>query len=126
VTGQPRLLGNAEEILDEAATAGHGGAHWRLRADDRQLDANVIHLPPGDRIESHTGPDVDVLLVVLRGGGELHTDARPLRLTRGGLVWLPSRSTRAIVAGDTGLSYLTVHGRRAPLTIGSYRPAAQV
>jgi quercetin dioxygenase-like cupin family protein len=123
VTDRPRVLGNADEVLDAAKTAGHGGAHWRLDAADRQLDANVIHLPPGDHIDAHAGPEVDVLLMVLRGGGELHTDTEVVPLTRGGLVWLPKGTKRAFAAGEAGLSYLTVHARRASLTIGSLPPA---
>jgi quercetin dioxygenase-like cupin family protein len=115
---QPRLLGNAFEAAagaDDAAAG--GGAAWRLRPEPRQLDSNVIRLRPGGRIDSHVGPDLDVLVLVLAGDGQVVGEADAVPLTEGALVWLPRRSRRAIEAGEQGLSYLTVHRKRPGLSI---------
>jgi hypothetical protein len=37
------------------------GAVWKLQGRDRDLDANIIALPPGGMIETHAGTDLDVL-----------------------------------------------------------------
>ena len=95
------------------------GALWKLAEPGRQLDANFIHLPPGERIKTHTEPDLDVLLVVVGGEGTVGigmADA-PQHVAEGVLLWLPHGSTRSITAGDGGLQYLTVHRRRPGMQI---------
>lgn len=104
------------------STAGTGdtdgrGAVWKLEAAGRDLDANLIVLPPGDGIAVHTGPDLDVLVHVVAGSGRLETAAGSIDLAPGALAWLPRRSTRGFTAGPEGLRYLTVHRRRAALTL---------
>lgn len=113
----PRLLADVASVLeaDEAA----GGAVWSLPVPDRQLDANIVRLPPDGRVDEHVGPDLDVLVHVLAGSGEVTTVAEPVRLAAGALVWLPRRSLRAIAAGPDGLAYLTVHRRRPALSIAT-------
>ncbi|WSC93370.1 hypothetical protein OG909_14370 [Streptomyces sp. NBC_01754] len=115
-------------LCDVAAVAGLSGegpslagARWRLVEPGRQLDANVIHLPPGQRVETHTEPDLDVLLLVVAGRGTLEGNDSVEQLTERGLLWLPHGSTRRITAGADGLSYLTVHRRRPGMTIRSRR-----
>jgi quercetin dioxygenase-like cupin family protein len=83
----------------------------------RHLDANIIHLEPGSRIQAHAGPDLDVLWHILQGYGQLMTEVGMLALQPGELLWLPRLSRREIAAGDEGLTYLTVHPRRPGITI---------
>jgi hypothetical protein len=40
------------------------------------------------------------------------------------LLWMPQQSTRALAAGPDGLTYLTVHRRRAGVVIGPRPPDA--
>ncbi|WP_203789184.1 hypothetical protein [Paractinoplanes rishiriensis] len=75
----------------------------------RDLDSNVIALPPGRAIDAHTGPDLDVLIHVLAGSGKLATELGTVELTPGVLLWLPRRTRRGFTAGVGGLRYLTVH-----------------
>ena len=113
-TSLPRVLCNSALVTaDSDAT----GAARTLPARDRDLDSNIIRLPPTGVIGRHTGPDVDVLVHVLAGTGELTTENGDLALTPGALVWLPRRSSRQFTAGPDGLSYLTVHQRRQALTL---------
>ena len=78
----------------------------------RGLDANIIRLRPDGQIQAHLGPDLDVLLHVLAGSGQIATATDPISLQPGAVVWLPRRSQRAILAGPDGLTYLSIHPRR--------------
>ncbi|MEU5835634.1 hypothetical protein ABZ820_18435 [Streptomyces diacarni] len=93
------------------------GAVWRLTEPGRQLDANLVHVPAGRHIETHVEPDLDVLLLVVRGSGTLGTAQDPRPLREGGLIWLPHGSSRSVTAGEDGMSYLTVHRRRPGMRI---------
>jgi quercetin dioxygenase-like cupin family protein len=112
----PRIVGDAF-----TAAAAEAGSAWRLEPAARGLDANVIVLPAGDEIRAHTGPELDVLIVVLAGSGILEMSADALALEPGAIVWLPARSRRRIVAGDDGLRYFSVHQRKPGLGIRSTR-----
>lgn len=121
----PRVLGDTVTLLGSADGApaapadAVAGAVWTLQPSQRQLDANVIRLAALASIQRHIGPDLDVLLHVLDGAGELVTETGVVGLSPGALVWLPRRSERSIAAGPDGLSYLSVHTRRPALTVGS-------
>lgn len=119
-TGLPRILADTR-VLAQTHDAAASGAVFRLTMDPRDLDANVVALPAGGTIEGHVGPDLDVLLHIVSGGGVLSTDGGDLRLSPGKLVWLPRRSRRAFAAGPDGLSYLSVHVRKPGLGL-SPRP----
>ena len=116
----PSLLCETRALVDGMPDA--SGVLWKLAEADRQLDANVVHVPAGTRIGAHREPDLDVLLLVLAGDGVLGAGVEdtPQDLAAGMLMWLPHGSTRSITAGDVGLSYLTVHRRRPGMKI---RPA---
>jgi quercetin dioxygenase-like cupin family protein len=85
-------------------------------ARERDLDSKVIALGPGAAIDAHAGPDVDVLIHVLAGSGQLSTELDTVPLCAGSLTWLPRRSRRQFTVGPDGLRYLTVHKRRQALT----------
>ena len=125
-TPLPRLLVNTAELIDDADAHGAAsqamGAVWKLQTRNRDLDSNIIALPAGGGIDAHTGPDLDVLIHVLAGTGELATENGVVELLPGALVWLPKRSRRQFTAGPSGLRYLTIHQRRRSLTIGLQRP----
>ncbi len=123
-TALPRVLADTSELAAQAADPDVTGAVWNLAERDRDLDANVIALPPGEAIDTHAGPDLDVLVHVLGGSGELGTETDPIALAPGALVWLPRRSIRTISAGPGGLRYLTVHKRRQALVLDTQPRAA--
>ncbi|MFI9467015.1 AraC family ligand binding domain-containing protein [Streptomyces sp. NPDC052492] len=114
-TPLPRILCDTAALaaVDDAAA----GALWRLEESGRQLDANVVRLPPGHRVDTHREPDLDVLLLVLSGHGTLTAPDGEHPLPAGTLTWLPHGSIRSLAAGDDGLTYLTVHRRRPGMTI---------
>ncbi len=111
----PRILFDVGtlEALGPAST----GAVWRLSESGRQIDANVVRIPPGQRVETHAEPDLDVLLLVVAGDGTLITPEGPSSLGEGNLAWLPRGSTRGLEAGERGMAYLTVHRRRPGMRI---------
>ena len=95
------------------------GVVWSIAEPERELDSNLIRLPAGESIAAHLGAEVDTLIHVVRGDGVLVTDAGEQPLRAGDVALLPRRTLRGFQAGEHGLEYLTVHGRRQSLTIRS-------
>jgi uncharacterized protein (DUF2249 family)/quercetin dioxygenase-like cupin family protein len=119
-TTLPRILADTTALgADGDAT----GVVWKVQLRERDLDSNIIALAPGQTIAAHAGPDLDVLIYVLAGTGELTTELDTLALHGGSLCWLPRRSRREFTAGPDGLRYLTVHQRRQALTLTPTTPA---
>lgn len=112
-----RVLADVHELVGDALVP--SGARWTLAEPGRQLDANFVHLPAGRHVGSHLEPDLDVVLVVVAGGGIVGTPDGEQVIADGNVVWLPRGSSRNLTAGDRGLSYLTVHRRRQGLQIRS-------
>lgn len=117
-TALPRVVADTTTLL-ETSEQQAGGSIWRLEPGARGLDSNIIALPPNAEIAEHIGPDLDVLILVLAGAGELHTELTTIPLEYGALVWLPSRAQRRFIAGPEGLRYLTVHQRKPTLNISA-------
>jgi quercetin dioxygenase-like cupin family protein len=99
------------DLASLAAGGNDRGALWRLNGDD--LQANLVRLDQGDRIESHRNDEVDVLVVVVRGRGELTLDGQVHQLAPMVMVHLPKRTVRSIQAVDGPLAYLSIHRRRS-------------
>lgn len=114
-TPLPRVLADTAAL--DAPDAAGAGVAWKLQMRERDLDSNVITLAPGAAIGAHRGPDLDVLVHVLSGSGQLVTELSTVELRAGSLAWLPRRSLREVTAGPGGLMYLTVHQRRQALTL---------
>ncbi|MFI1198310.1 hypothetical protein K2224_19680 [Streptomyces sp. BHT-5-2] len=113
----PLLLCDARQVAAEPPVP--SGVLWRLAESGRQLDANVVRIPPRGRIDTHVEPDLDVLLYVVSGDGTVEAEDGRQPLAEGGLLWLPRGSRRSVTAGRDGLAYLTVHRRRPGLQIKS-------
>ncbi|GGA61795.1 hypothetical protein GCM10011490_10150 [Pseudoclavibacter endophyticus] len=120
----PRLVADTSALLG-ALDIDRGGSVWQLNPASRDLDANIIALPPGDTIATHDGPDLDVLILVLTGTGTVGTENGEIPLTPGALLWLPAGSQRRIEAGDDGLRYFSVHHRKPTLTISPLPPRTE-
>jgi len=116
-TPLPRILADTTALSTSASAADATGVIWKLQMRERDLDSNIIGLSPRATIDAHAGPDVDVLIHVLAGSGQLTTELDTLTLRTGSLIWLPRRSRRQVSAGPDGLRYLTVHQRRQALTL---------
>ncbi|MFE6980266.1 hypothetical protein [Streptomyces griseus] len=117
MNADPRILAVLDTLLASAAP-GERGALWQLAEPGRELDANLVRLPPGAEVGEHQEDVLDVLLVVLAGAGSVRAgDGRVLDLVPSTALWLPRTSRRALAAGPDGLVYLTVHRRRPGLAI---------
>ncbi|MCX5380637.1 hypothetical protein [Streptomyces sp. NBC_00091] len=119
MTTHPHLAGlhtDLDAVIAEAP-ADATGALWRLTGPGRGLDSNLIRLRPGAAIAEHAEPALDVLLVVVEGGGRIDTEDGPHRLRPHTACWLARGARRSLTAGPQGLTYLTVHTRRPGLGI---------
>lgn len=107
--------------LDRAAeSTGPGGAVWSI-PHDGDLDANLVRLDPGQQIGEHVNAEVDVLVVVRGGAGEVVIDGVRHPIAAGDVALVRKGAQRGITAGVDGLRYLSVHRRRAGLDV---RPGA--
>ncbi len=107
------------DLASLAAGGNHPRPLWRLDGED--LQANLIWLGRGDRIEPHRNDEVDVLVVVVLGRGELTLDGQVHQLAPMVIAYLPKGTVRAIGAVDGPLAYLSIHRRRsAGLQVGRH------
>ncbi|MFW2381631.1 MAG: cupin domain-containing protein [Acidimicrobiales bacterium] len=93
---------------------GSGGALWSL-PHGGDLDANFVGFDAGQGVGEHVNDEVDVLIVVLSGGGEVRIDDTVSELGPDYVALIPRGCRRSIAAGSAGISYMSVHRRRDPL-----------
>jgi quercetin dioxygenase-like cupin family protein len=107
------------DLASLAAAGGHPRARWRLDGED--LQANLVRLGRGDRIQPHRNDEVEVLVAVVSGRGELTLDGQVHQLAPMVVAHLPKGTVRAIAAVDGPLAYLSLHRRRsAGLQVGGH------
>jgi quercetin dioxygenase-like cupin family protein len=80
-----------------------------------QLNVNLLRLPTGDSVVAHANTELDVVLVIFEGSGELMVDGVAYDLCPGRAVVIPRGATRAIRCIIGPLVYLACHRRRAGL-----------
>lgn len=116
-TGQPPVPIPANEVVDlnNVKVVGNG-VQWTLR-EPRDLNVNLVSLDPRSSVGEHNNVDVDVLLVVLSGSGELMIGAQVIDLKAHVAAHVPKTTRRSVRAGEDGVVYLTVHRRRSPLGV---------
>lgn len=102
--------------LAGASDGGADGAVWSL-PHGGDLDANVVRLRAGNSIDAHVNDEVDVLVVVWSGDGELDVDDTTTGLAPGVLVSVPKGARRSVRAVGAELTYLSIHRRRGSLSI---------
>lgn len=115
-TAVPWILTNTQTTGDGVA-ADPAGVVWKLEVQSRELDADVTSLAAHQDTDMHIGPEMDALIHVLSGSGELTTELGTIELTPGALLWMPRRSRRQFSAGCDGLRYLTIHQKRQFLSL---------
>jgi quercetin dioxygenase-like cupin family protein len=84
-----------------------------------ELNATLLAWPPGHEVAQHVNTELEVVMVVLDGGGIATIDDRRHALRPGSLLLIEKGASRAIVAGSDGLRYLSVHKRRGPLQVAA-------
>ncbi|MET8297683.1 hypothetical protein ABZW02_27020 [Streptomyces sp. NPDC005180] len=113
MTTHPRpdeVPADLDAVIAEAP-ADASGALWRLTGDGRGLDASLVRLRPGAAVAEHAEPLLDVLLVVVAGGGRLDSPDGPQTLRPHAACRLPRGTRHSLTAGPEGLTYLTVRAR---------------
>lgn len=100
---------NAAKIADPCVAPNAARVARKSDLGDCGLDWNVITLAPNGETDTATSVDVDVLIHVLCGSGQVATDTGTIQLAPGALFWLPRRSRPHFTAGPDGLRYLTVN-----------------
>jgi quercetin dioxygenase-like cupin family protein len=126
--GKPVTFDRCPQVVDVAAVLtavtptadGGGGVVWTLDDPD-DLNVNVVRLAAGGAVGEHTNREVDVVLVVVGGGGDVAVDGAASAVAAPAVVHVPKGSSRSVTAGADGMAYVTVHRRRGPLTIGGAR-----
>ena len=114
----PTAPGLVTASISELTGAPGGGAIWSL-PHGGDLDANVVRVEAGGAIDEHVNDEVDVLLLVWSGSGDITVGAESIDLEPGVVVGIARGRSRAIYAGATDLVYLSVHRRRDPMGIRS-------
>jgi quercetin dioxygenase-like cupin family protein len=103
--------------LGATDTSGHDGAVWSL-PHGGDLDANLVHLDAGGVIGAHVNSEVDVAMSVMSGNGTLIVEGINHDLSVDVFALIPRGVRREVRAGSEGITYLSIHRRRNPLTIG--------
>jgi quercetin dioxygenase-like cupin family protein len=117
-------IGRVVTVTDLGAlpTWGGDGVVWSL-PHGGDLDANLVRLGPDAAIGEHRNDEVDVLVYVQSGTGELVGDGRVQRLSGQVAALIPRGSRRSIRAGTRGLTYLSIHRRRDGLALKQHADA---
>jgi len=103
-----------DAVVDLLGPSGTGPL-WGLASSD--LNATLLAWPPGHELLADTKSELDVLLIVLEGGGVVSVDGEEHALVPGNALLVERGSSRAIRAGADGLRYVSVHTRRGPLQL---------
>lgn len=103
--------------LHDLDLQGPSGAIWGL--DSSQLNANLVTVRAGETMPNHVNDEVDVLILVVSGSGNVTIADNAIDIAADSLVLIPRGASRRINA-TSALVYLTVHTRRDRLAI---RPA---
>lgn len=107
---------SAVTTVDLSRVAGEGPA-WGAASED--LNATLLVWPAGHEVARHVNEERDVLIVVLAGSADVTVGLGTDTLHAGQATLVPKGEPRAIVAGDEGVRYLSVHRRRPPLQIAA-------
>ncbi len=103
-----------DAVVDLLSPSGTGPL-WGLASSD--LNATLLAWPPGHELVADTNSELDVLLIVLEGGGVATVDEQEHALVPGNALLVEKGSSRVICAGADGLRYVSVHKRRGPLQL---------
>ena len=102
-------------LVDLAAlSAGTGsGPQWGHESED--LDLTLLAWTAGQGVAAHVNSEVDVVLIVIAGAGDVTVNAKHYRLVPGQALVIPKNAERAIQCTGDHFSYLSLHRRRRGL-----------
>ena len=113
-----RLLPSQPLVADLADTnlAGPSGVVWAVASP--QMNANLVILRAGDEMAASVNDELDVLIVVESGSGELVIDDERYAIGSASVALIPKGARRSINS-ETGLAYYSIHQRPLDLSISS-------
>lgn len=100
-------------VVDLAPDGPGSGPRWGMQSEE--LNATLLTWPAGHEIAAHVNDEREVMLVMLAGCARVLVDGVEHHLSGDQLLVIPRGCVRAIVAGPTGVRYLSTHRRRGPL-----------
>ena len=102
--------------LSDAAVG--AGPQWGHASDD--LNLTLLSWPAQHCVAAHVNNELDVVIVVVAGEGEVTVNDQTFQLRAGQALLIPKGAERAIRCSGERFSYLSVHRRRRGLmpTIG--------
>jgi quercetin dioxygenase-like cupin family protein len=106
---------DADVVVELGGARTGSGPLWGTATDD--LNATLLAWEPGEGTPEHVNDERDVLVVVLDGWGTVTIDGAEHRVRGGHAVVIAKGRARKIVAGATGIRYLSVHLRRPGLQV---------
>ena len=117
------LMARRKTVCDSASLSQHGltGPIWGTETED--LDCTLLQWPAGHEMASHVNDEVDVVMTVLQGTGQLEVDEVKTLLKPGVVVVIPKGAARRIQADSKPFVYLNVHKRRRRLMPTGTRPS---
>lgn len=101
------------DIAEAVRAARHDGAIWSVNSE--QMNVNLIRLRTGATIPAHVNAELDVLLAVYEGEGELIIDGETIALGPGIAVVVPRNAQRSLRCGRGPLVFLSAHRQRGGL-----------
>jgi quercetin dioxygenase-like cupin family protein len=104
---------NIVDVAEALRGASYDGAIWSLNCE--QLNVNLMRLSAGEGIPEHVNGELDVLLAVFEGAGELTVDGAAHPFEAGVVVVVPRGASRSITCARGPLVYLTCHKQRGGL-----------
>ena len=110
------------QVVDLLAPDGNGPL-WGTETDD--LNATLLAWPANGGTGEHVNSERDVIVVVIAGSATVAIDGEPHEVRAGQTLTFKKGQSRSITAGPTGVRYLSVHLRRAPLRITPRSAAAR-
>jgi quercetin dioxygenase-like cupin family protein len=105
-------------LIDLQTTHAHSGPQLGHESED--LNLTLLSWNAGQGVEPHVNTEVDVIVIVVDGEGEILVGDEVFVLRVGQAVLIPKGCERAIRCVSERFSYLSVHKRRRGLmpTIG--------
>ncbi len=104
-------------LLEVLAEGTHSGALWATESED--LDCTFVLWKKGEGVRPHVNSEVDVVMIVMSGSGEVLINGEGVPLTQGQVVLVPKGAERSVQVTGEGLAYLNVHKRKRKLMPGN-------
>lgn len=89
------------------------GPQWGHESED--LDLTLLNWTAGQQVAAHVNNEVDVVMIVVAGMGEVVVNGHAHQLTPGQALLIPKGAERAIRCTGERFGYLSVHRRRRGL-----------